>query len=69
VLGAFFFCGYGKPVTSLFCVVIHTCYFVYFNRRSDPTVSSFVVVLLFVDVERRCIVCVRVLVRATAGSL
>ena len=56
-------------MTTLFCAVIQNCYFADFNHCSDLTVSLFIVVLVFVDVEKRCIVCARVLVRATAASL
>jgi hypothetical protein len=57
VIVTFFPCGYDKRVTTLFCAVIQTFYFVDFNRHSGVTVSIFIVVLVFVDVRKRCFVC------------
>jgi len=71
VIVIFFPCGYNKRVTTLFCAVIHTCYFADFNHRSGLTVSIFVVVLILVNVRKRCFVraCVCACVRATAASV
>jgi len=48
--------------------MIQTCYFTAFNHRSGQTVSLFIVVLVFVDVEKRCFLFALVLVHTTATS-
>jgi len=67
VLGIFF-CCYDKRVIKIFCAMIQTCYFTAFNHRSGQTVSLFIVVLVFVDVEKRCFLFALVLVHTTATS-
>jgi hypothetical protein len=54
----YFFCGYDKRVTKLFCAVIQTCYFTVFNHRLGQPVSLFIVVLVLVDLEKKRVLCV-----------
>ena len=44
-------------MTTLFCAVIHTCYFADFNHRSGLNFSIFMVVLILVNARKSCFVC------------